>query len=333
MKKRLLICLLLVCTCVAQAIMGPPHRTIDLGGFNAYSAIFTGKPVAIAPCGKHYVVTFSVMHKYKGTDTSGLLKVHMAGAAKYVWNQRSQAFLYLVYAYGADSALFSYENPEDCTWSWDWFYEDTVSLNRLEARAAISGVQKFYNARGDLMAEGAFEHGLASGHWTYFHNHYVTSDGNYVKGRMEGTWLEYRYDWNDSAVVVLNNYLAGEQTPLQCVYYLYTGTLASSTGPGGDRGHWSVRQYFANGRQQYSVEQLPPYYDHFRGWQSGNADGPMQDFWDNGQPARVGNYYRGVPTGTWSEYYRDGRLVQTEQNLTPAEIDEAQAKERKDNEK
>lgn len=82
-------------------------------------------------------------------------------------------------------------------------------------------MQKFYNSKKKLIAEGGYADSLPDGFWKYHTNGKVEFQGKYVRGKKDSLWVEGFMEES----VYIREYKAGEFTFRE--QYFFKGQLSS----------------------------------------------------------------------------------------------------------
>lgn len=211
--------------------------------------------------------------------------------------------------------------------SWSYYHENGELMLLAEySLGEMDGMWLWYNEEGDLQKEENYVKGLMHGSGVYYHHTGVPSDsGNFEYGRKNGLWINRNEQGN---LLASGAYFRDKQAGVW-EYYHDNGILQSRGSYESDElnGDWTF--WDSTGAKLVEQTFLEEGYLINNSWDpKGNqtvvmGEGILKNYFDNGQISETGTVHAGKMTGTWMEYYEDGKLktkgVHEEHQYTLAE--------------
>src|SRR6218665_200615 len=206
-----------------------------------------------------------------------------------------------------------------------WYTNGSIlAVGNQNAQGGYIGYWNFYYSNGILRSEGAFnDKNKREGLWKFYYPSGVIKDiENYKDGSIDGGIEQYYTNGNiETKKNYVNNLLDG----LQSVYYATGGKQTTYEYKAGKQ-EGKETAFYSNGTQKYELVMT-----------NGKYEGNFIQYYSNGhimeksffkENMRIGkyesyynfpektlkseaNYEKGIPTGEYKEYYRNGKVSET----------------------
>lgn len=220
---------------------------------------------------------------------------------------------WIIWAYSYNGRNFT----NQCTRSKLVKKYSTVDLNLLEQLSNSSGYNTWKNPDDTILGEGTIVNTKAVGHWNYYDNGFIVSEGTYKEGLKTGDWTEY---YLPSELVYNNN-----KTDLSLIYNSPTWknfrkTKTKTAYVNGKKEGTStlysyqgevvlIFEYLAGKRNGISTHYSNNKPDRIDTYKNDELNGASLIFHSNGIIQLLAYYKDGVPVGNWQLFNENGEIV------------------------